>query len=59
MLLCRHHHVLWHLGKVQLRHLTVPWHPDQQTAAHHHIDDLFPDPAAVDRSRCVAPPAAR
>ncbi len=30
VLLCRRHHVLWHLGKIQLHHLTVPWHPDQQ-----------------------------
>ncbi len=34
VLLCRRHHVLWHLGKIGLHHLTVPWHPDvQQTAA--------------------------
>jgi hypothetical protein len=33
VLLCRRHHVLWHLGKLHLRHLTVPWHPDQRTAA--------------------------
>jgi hypothetical protein len=32
VLLCRRHHVLWHLGKLQLHHLTVPWHPDEQTA---------------------------
>ena len=33
VLLCRRHHVLWHLGKIQLHHLTVPWHPDQQQTA--------------------------
>ena len=25
VLLCRRHHVLWHLGKVRLRHLHAPW----------------------------------
>ena len=28
VLLCRRHHVLWHLGKIGLHHLEVPWHPD-------------------------------
>lgn len=28
VLLCRRHHVLWHLGKLHLRQLHVPWHPD-------------------------------
>ena len=28
VLLCRRHHVLWHLGKLHLQHLHVPWHPD-------------------------------
>lgn len=28
VLLCRRHHVLWHLGKTTLRDLHVPWHPD-------------------------------
>ncbi|CAA9324084.1 MAG: hypothetical protein AVDCRST_MAG07-1425 [uncultured Frankineae bacterium] len=39
VLLCRRHHVLWHLGELQLHHLTVPWHPDQQTPPH-PPDDL-------------------
>jgi hypothetical protein len=30
-LLCRRHHVLWHLGTLRLADLHVPWHPD---AAH-------------------------
>jgi hypothetical protein len=25
VLLCRRHHVLWHLGKIHLRHLHTPW----------------------------------
>ena len=33
VLLCRRHHVLWHLGKLQLHHLNVPWHPHHETAA--------------------------
>jgi hypothetical protein len=28
VLLCRRHHVLWHLGKIALVDLHVPWHPD-------------------------------
>jgi predicted restriction endonuclease len=28
VLLCRLHHVLWHLGKISLRDLPIPWHPD-------------------------------
>jgi hypothetical protein len=28
VLLCRRHHVLWHLGTISLRDLHVPWHPD-------------------------------
>jgi hypothetical protein len=28
VLLCRRHHVLWHLGKITLPDLHVPWHPD-------------------------------
>ena len=49
VLLCRRHHVLWHLGKIQLRHLTVPWHPDQQQTAAppEPLADLF-DPAEPD-----------
>lgn len=27
VLLCRRHHVLWHLGKLRLVDLHVPWHP--------------------------------
>jgi hypothetical protein len=43
VLLCRRHHVLWHLGTIDLRHLTVPWHPEQQTGAPARapLDDLF------------------
>jgi hypothetical protein len=33
VLLCRRHHVLWHLGKVRLRHLHVPWHPEARAAS--------------------------
>jgi hypothetical protein len=33
VLLCRRHHVLWHLGKIDLHDLTVPWHPEQQPGA--------------------------
>ena len=28
VLLCRRHHVLWHLGKLDLQDLHIPWHPD-------------------------------
>jgi hypothetical protein len=28
VLLCRRHHLLWHLGKTTLHDLHVPWHPD-------------------------------
>jgi hypothetical protein len=28
VLLCRRHHVRWHLGKISLRDLRIPWHPD-------------------------------
>ncbi|HWH28206.1 MAG TPA: DUF222 domain-containing protein, partial [Mycobacteriales bacterium] len=28
VLLCRRHHVLWHLGKITLIDMHVPWHPD-------------------------------
>ena len=41
VLLCRRHHVLWHQGKLQLHHLTVPWHPEQTTAPPGPLDDLF------------------
>jgi hypothetical protein len=30
VLLCRRHHVLWHLGKLRLRHLHVPWLPEPE-----------------------------
>jgi hypothetical protein len=41
VLLCRRHHVLWHQGKLQLHHLDVPWHPDQQTGPPDPLQDLF------------------
>ena len=42
MLLCRRHHVLWHQGRLHLHHLTIPWHPDQQSGAPPHpLSDLF------------------
>ena len=41
VLLCRRHHVLWHQGKLQLHHLTVPWHPEQTAAPPDPLDDLF------------------
>ena len=28
MLLCRRHHVLWHLGTLDPQDLHIPWHPD-------------------------------
>jgi hypothetical protein len=31
VLLCRRHHVLWHLGKILLHELHVPWHPDARS----------------------------
>ena len=27
VLLCRRHHVLWHLGKLDYPDLHIPWHP--------------------------------
>lgn len=27
VLLCRRHHVRWHLGKLHLVDLHIPWHP--------------------------------
>ena len=33
VLLCRRHHVLWHLGKLRLAQLHVPWHPEQRSGA--------------------------
>jgi hypothetical protein len=30
VLLCRRHHILWHLGKITLHDLHVPWHPHAQ-----------------------------
>jgi hypothetical protein len=32
VLLCRRHHVLWHLGRIDLTDLHVPWHPQQSGA---------------------------
>jgi hypothetical protein len=32
VLLCRRHHVLWHLGKTTLADLHVPWHPQASGA---------------------------
>jgi len=40
VLLCRRHHVLWHLGQLRLVDLHVPWHPEASG----------PDPP----SQCVA-----
>jgi hypothetical protein len=31
VLLCRRHHVLWHLGRARLADLHVPWHPDARS----------------------------
>lgn len=43
VLLCRRHHVLWHLGKLQLHQLHVPWLPEQEAGADppHPLDALF------------------
>ena len=41
VLLCRRHHVLWHLGTIRLHHLTVPWHPDQHHPPPAPLADLF------------------
>ena len=41
VLLCRRHHVLWHLGKIGLHHLEVPWHPDARPRVSAWTDDLF------------------
>ena len=41
VLLCRRHHVLWHQGKLQLHHLTVPWHTEQTSAPPEPLSDLF------------------
>ena len=32
VLLCRRHHVLWHLGKTTLKDLHIPWHPDARAS---------------------------
>lgn len=32
VLLCRRHHVLWHLSRLRLDGLHVPWHPDARAA---------------------------
>jgi hypothetical protein len=42
VLLCRRHHVLWHLGKIRLRHLHVPW-----------LTDPLPQPPLRDPSGAV------
>ena len=39
-LLCRRHHVLWHLGKLTLRDLHVPWHPDSGSPVPDWVDRL-------------------
>ena len=31
VLLCRRHHVLWHLGRLHLHDLHVPWHPEARS----------------------------
>ena len=41
VLLCRRHHVLWHLGKLRLHHLNIPWHPDQTATPPQSLSDLF------------------
>ena len=41
VLLCRRHHVQWHLGKIGLRHLRIPWHPGATMPTHGGIDGLF------------------
>ena len=44
VLLCRRHHVLWHLGKIRLRHLHVPWitaPTAQPPPARDPVHDLF------------------
>ena len=43
VLLCRRHHVLWHLGKLQLHQLHVPWLPEQASGADppHPLDALL------------------
>ncbi|CAA9364279.1 MAG: hypothetical protein AVDCRST_MAG16-3341, partial [uncultured Frankineae bacterium] len=41
VLLCRRHHVLWHLGKIGLHHLEVPWHPDARRPVPEWTDELF------------------
>jgi len=42
-LLCRRHHVLWHLGKLHLHHLHTPWHPATRPrqASDDGADDLL------------------
>jgi len=38
VLLCRRHHVLWHLGKINLHDLQIPWHPDAAGPAPPWVD---------------------
>jgi hypothetical protein len=44
VLLCRRHHVLWHLGKLALHDLHVPWIPQPEPDDHGHDpwDDRSP-----------------
>jgi hypothetical protein len=51
VLLCRRHHVLWHLGKITLRHLHVPW------VTHRSPSDA--PPGAPPGTAAGAPPAPR
>jgi hypothetical protein len=41
-LLCRRHHVLWHLGKVHHHDLHTPWLPDPDNTSHDPWDDHSP-----------------
>jgi hypothetical protein len=33
VLLCRYHHLQWHLGRLRPQHLHIPWHPDHARPA--------------------------
>ena len=43
VLLCRRHHVLWHLGALRLAQLHVPWLPERGSGADppHPVEALF------------------
>jgi hypothetical protein len=41
VLLCRRHHVLWHLGRLGLHSLRIPWHADAGGPPGHPVDRLF------------------